>query len=222
LKDTTLSPFKRDGEERTTIEHASYWRKPATVMLALIMAAQIPAACSEAAKAKGTASPSPASVEYTIGTDDLLAVNVWREPEISRNVVVRPDGKISLPLVGDLRASGRTPVQLQDDIKEQLSNYLANPEVTVIVQEARSQKFNILGEVEHPGSYALSRSMTVLDAIAIAGGLRDFAKKSKIYVLRVTADGSRSRLQFNYKEVIQGQSLAQNVELQPRDTVVVP
>lgn len=191
------------------------------MILALILAAQISSASSEPSKAKGTTA-GPAAVEYTIGPDDLLAVNVWKEPEISRNVVVRPDGKISLPLVGDLRASGRTPVQLQDDIKGQLSNYLANPEVTVIVQEARSQKFNILGEVEHPGSYPLSRSMTVLDAIAIAGGLRDFAKKSKIYVLRVTAEGSRARLQFNYKEVIKGQSLAQNVELQPRDTVVVP
>jgi polysaccharide export outer membrane protein len=149
-------------------------------------------------------------------------VNVWREPEISRNVVVRPDGKISLPLVGDLRASGHTPSQLQDEIKAHLLNYLSNPEVTVIVQEARSQKFNILGEVEHPGSYALSRSMTVLDAIAVAGGLRDFAKSGKIYVLRMTADGSRARLPFNYKEVIKGQGLSQNVELQPRDTVVVP
>jgi polysaccharide biosynthesis/export protein len=157
-----------------------------------------------------------------IGPDDLLAVNVWKEPEVSRNVLVRPDGKISLPLVGDLRAGGRTPVQLQDDIKGQLLNYLSNPEVTVIVQEARSQKFNILGEVEHPGSYPLNRSMTVLDAIAVAGGLRDFAKTRKIYVLRIKGDGLRARLPFNYKEVIKGRSLPQNIELQPRDTVVVP
>jgi polysaccharide export outer membrane protein len=135
---------------------------------------------------------------------------------------VRPDGKISLPLAGDMRASGRSPVQLQDDIKTQLLNYLSNPVVTVIVQEARSQKFNILGEVEHPGAYPLSRSMTVLDAIAAAGGLRDFAKTSKIYVLRVQNDGSRTTLPFNYKDVIKGRNLSQNVELQPRDTVVVP
>lgn len=197
-------------------------RKSATVILALMLAARIAAACSEPSKAKAAAAAPPAAEEYMIGPDDLLAVNVWREPEISRNVVVRPDGRISLPLVGDLRASGRTPAQLQDEIKGQLLNYLSNPEVTVIVQEARSQKFNILGEVEHPGSYPLSRSMTVLDAIAIAGGLRDFAKSRRIYVLRIKADGSRARLQFNYKEVIKGQSLLQNVELQPRDTVVVP
>lgn len=192
------------------------------MILALIVAAHTWAAGSESSKAKAAAAAPPAVEEYTIGSDDLLAVNVWKEPEISRNVVVRPDGKISLPLVGDLRASGRTPVQLQDDIKAQLSNYLANPEVTVILQEARSQKFNILGEVEHPGSYPLSRSMTVLDAIAVAGGLRDFAKGRKIYVLRVKDDGLRERLMFNYKEVIKGQSLRQNVELRPRDTVVVP
>jgi polysaccharide export outer membrane protein len=196
-------------------------RKSATVILALMFAARIAAVCSEPSKAKAAA-PPPAAEEYMIGPDDLLAVNVWKEPEISRNVVVRPDGRISLPLVGDLRASGRTPAQLQDEIKGQLLNYLSNPEVTVIVQEARSQKFNILGEIEHPGSYPLSRSMTVLDAIAIAGGLRDFAKSRKIYVLRIKADGSLARLQFNYKEVIKGQSLSQNVELQPRDTVVVP
>jgi polysaccharide export outer membrane protein len=192
------------------------------MILALILAVRVATAYSEPSKAKTSAALPPAAEEYMIGPDDLLAVNVWREPEISRNVVVRPDGRISLPLVGDLRASGRTPVQLQDDIKGMLLNYLASPEVTVIVQEARSQKFNILGEVEHPGSYPLSRSMTVLDAIAVAGGLRDFAKSGKIYVLRITDNGSRARLQFNYKEVIKGQSLSQNVELRPRDTVVVP
>jgi polysaccharide biosynthesis/export protein len=196
-------------------------RNSATLILVLIFTGRIFAAGSETPKAKATPAPLPAA-EYLIGPDDLLAVNVWREPEISRNVLVRPDGKISLPLVGDLRASGRTPAQLQDEIKDQLQNYLSHPEVTVIVQEARSQKFNILGEVEHPGSYPLSRSMTVLDAIAVAGGLRDFAKSRKIYVLRTKGDGSRTRLAFNYKDVIKGHSLSENVELQPRDTVVVP
>src|SRR5260370_1122883 len=198
-------------------------RKAATVFLALILTARIGAASSAPPKAKPTPAPPPAPAEeYMIGPDDLLVVSVWKEPEIIRNVLVRPDGRISLPLVGDLRASGRTPAQLQDDIKAQLLNYLSNPEVAVIVQEARSQKFNILGEVEHPGSYPLTRSMTVLDAIAVAGGLRDFAKTRKIYVLRITGDGARARLRFNYKEVIKGQGLSQNVELQPRDTVVVP
>ena len=218
----TLSLSRPDSEKRITARSTGRPRKSAAVILVLILAARMSLASSGASKSKATAATAPAAEEYTIGPDDLLAVNVWKEPEISRNVVVRPDGKISLPLVGDMRASGRTPVQLQEEIKGQLANYLANPEVTVILQEGRSQKFNILGEVEHPGAYPLSRSMTVLEAIAIAGGLRDFAKSRKIYVLRINGDGSRTRLQFNYKEVIKGQSLSQNVELQPRDTVVVP
>src|SRR5579872_3097475 len=170
-------------------------------ILALILTAGIRAMCSGPSTVETTIRE-----EYRIGPDDLLAVNVWKEPEISRNVLVRPDGRISLPLIGDLRASGRTPSQLQSDIRTQLLPYLSDPEVAVIVQEAKSQKFNILGEVEHPGSYPLSKSMTVLDAIAVSGGLRDFAKTGKIYVLRINADGSRTRLPFNYKEVIKGYS----------------
>src|SRR5258708_10326575 len=133
--------------------------KSATVILSLMLTYGINAACFGSGKAKATLAaqpPSAAPDEYVIGPDDLLVVNVWKEPEISRNVLVRPDGKISLPLIGDLPATGRTPTQLQDDIKGQLLNYLSNPEVTVIVQEARSQKFNILGEVGHPGSYPLT------------------------------------------------------------------
>jgi polysaccharide biosynthesis/export protein len=169
-----------------------------------------------------TGSAQTAPGEYIIGTDDLLVINVWKEPEISRNVPVRPDGRISLPLVGDLTAGGLTPLQLQNEIKQRLLNYISHPEVTVIVQEIKSQKFNVVGEVEKPGSYPLSRPMTVLDAIAVAGGFRDFAKTTKIYILRVNAEGSRARIPFNYKEVIKGKKLTQNVELEARDTVVVP
>lgn len=197
-------------------------RRSTHLMLLLLAAVGICAAGSDNPKSKAPTASETQPAEYLIGPDDVLAVNVWKEPEISRSVPVRPDGKISLPLVGDLRAGGRTPVQLQDDIKRQLLAYLSNPEVTVIVQEAKSQKFNILGQVERPGSYALSRSMTVLDAIALAGGFRDFAKTGKIYVLRIGADGSHARMAFNYKEVIKGRNLSQNVELEPRDTVVVP
>ena len=159
---------------------------------------------------------------YLIGPGDTLAVNVWKEPEISRTLPVRPDGNISLPLAGDLVASGRTPVELQNDIRKQLLTYFSDPEVTVVVQEAKSHKFNIVGEIEKPGSYVMSNPMTVLDAIAVAGGFRDFAKTTKIYVLRANPDGSRTRLPFNYKRVIKGQALQDNVELLPSDTIVVP
>jgi len=172
-------------------------------------------------KAPTAVSAEAQPADYLIGTDDVLAVNVWKEPEISRSVPVRPDGKISLPLIGDLTASGRTPLELQDAIQGQLVKYVSHPAVTVIVQEAKSQKFNVVGEVERPGSYPLSTPMTILDAIAVAGGFRDFAKTTKIYVLRAN-QGSRIRLPFNYKKVIKGNDSQQNVELKPRDTVVVP
>ncbi len=168
------------------------------------------------------ANPSPAAGDYIIGADDVLAVNVWKENEISREVPVRPDGKVSLPLIGDLQASGLTSAQLQHSIRAMLAAYLVNPIVTIMVVEARSHRFNVVGEVEHPGSFVLGQPTTVLDALAMAGGFRDFAKTGSIYVLRQHADGSHERTPFNYKQVISGRSLQQNVQLQPGDTVVVP
>ena len=159
---------------------------------------------------------------FVIGNDDVLAVNVWKEPDVSRSVPVRSDGKISLPLVGEVQAAGRTPLKLEQDIASRLKNFIAEPEVTVIVQQINSQKFNILGMVNKPGSYLLVNSATVLDAIALAGGFRDFAKQKSIYVLRLNADGSQTRLPFNYKEIVKGTNPAQNIKLQPRDTIVVP
>ena len=164
----------------------------------------------------------PHDDSFVIGDDDVLAINVWKEPDISRSVPVRSDGKISLPLVGEVLAAGRTPLKLEADIAEKLKGYISEPEVTVMVQQINSQKFNILGQVLKPGSYPLTNNATVLDAIALAGGFRDFAKKKSIYVLRQTAEGKQARLPFNYKEVVNGINAAQNVKLQARDTVVVP
>lgn len=159
---------------------------------------------------------------FVIGTGDLLAINVWKESEISRTVPVRSDGRISLPLIGEIQAGGRTPKQLETDITAKLKDYVSEPEVTVIVQEIRSQKFNVLGMVMKPGSYPLANPTTVLDAIALAGGFRDFAKQKDIYVLRRAADGNQTRLPFNYKDVVKGHGSAQNVVLQCNDTIVVP
>jgi len=167
-------------------------------------------------------STKPHDNAFVIGNDDVLAINVWKEPDISRSVPVRPDGKISLPLAGEIQAAGRTPLRLEQDITASLKNYIAEPEVTVIVQQINSQKFNILGLVNRPGSYVITNSATVLDAIAVAGGFRDFAKQKSIYILRQNADGTQTRIHFNYKEVVKGQNLAQNVKLQPSDTIVVP
>jgi len=173
-----------------------------------------------AAAAEGATKPHDDT--FVIGNDDVLAINVWKEPDISRSIPVRSDGKISLPLAGEVQATGRTPLKLEQDIAARLKNYIAEPEVTVIVQQINSQKFNILGQVNRPGSYPINNSATVLDAIAVAGGFRDFAKQKSINVLRQNADGSQTRMPFNYKEVVNGKNPAQNVKLQPRDTIVVP
>ncbi|MGA8151653.1 MAG: polysaccharide biosynthesis/export family protein [Terriglobales bacterium] len=159
---------------------------------------------------------------YVIGVDDVLAVNVWKEPEVSRSIPVRSDGKISLPLAGELQASGLTPRQLEQALSAKLKSFISDPEVTVIVEQIKSQKFNVLGMVSKPGAYPLGSSPTVLDAIALAGGFRDFAKQKSIYVLRQNPDGTQTRLPFNYKDVIKGKNPAENIKLQPNDTVVVP
>jgi len=159
---------------------------------------------------------------YVIGANDVLAINVWKEPDISRSVPVRSDGKISLSLVGELQAGGQTPQQLEQEITKRLQSYISEPEVTVIVTDSKSQKVNILGMVSRPGAYLLTSSTTVLDAIAMAGGFKDFAKQKSVYVLRQAPEGTQQRLSFNYKEVIKGKNPEQNIRLQAGDTVVVP
>ena len=179
-------------------------------------------ATQPAKDSQASTATKPHDDTFVIGNDDMLAISVWKEPDISRAIPVRSDGKISLPLVGEVQATGQTPLKLEQDIAAKLKNYIAEPEVTVIVQQINSQKFNILGQVSRPGSYPINNSATVLDAIAVAGGFRDFAKQKSIYVLRQNADGSQTRIAFNYKEVVKGKNPAQNIKLQPRDTIVVP
>jgi polysaccharide export outer membrane protein len=135
---------------------------------------------------------------------------------------VRSDGKISLPLVGEIQASGRSPLQLEQDITAKLKNFITTPEVTVIVQQVNSRKYNLLGEIVKPGSYPLVSTTTIMDAIAAAGGFRDFAKKTGVYVLRKNPDGSESRLKFNYKDFIKGKNSSQNFKIEPNDTIIVP
>ena len=159
---------------------------------------------------------------YLIGNEDMLAINVWKEPDVSRLVPVRSDGKISLPLLGEVQAAGKSPKELESDIAKGLRDYISEPEVTVIVQESKSRRFSILGQVQRPGSYLLSGQLRVLDAIAMAGGCRDFAKVKSIRVLRQEADGKQVSLPFNYKDVIKGTNHEQNVELEPKDTIYIP
>jgi len=159
---------------------------------------------------------------YVIGVGDGLDIDVWKEGELSKAVAVRPDGMISLPLVGEIKAAGLTPVQLQDQLTTALSKVLSDPQVTVIVVAVNSLSFNIMGNVFKPGYYPLTHPITVLDAIALSGGFRDFAKEKKIYILRTTANGKQERLHFNYKQVIKGQNMSQNIMLQPHDVLVIP
>ena len=169
----------------------------------------------------GVASLAPV-VDYIIGPDDVLAVNVWKEPELSRSVIVRPDGKISLPLVGELYVAGLTAWQAQDTIAQHLKEYLEHPKVTVIVQETKSQRFNVVGEVQKPGSFEFGHPVTILDAIALAGGLRDFAQSKKMYVIRIAANGAREKIRINYNDLLKGKPSAQDIVLRSHDTVVVP
>ena len=162
--------------------------------------------------------PSP----YLVGVDDVLAISVWHEADLSRSVSVRPDGKISLPLVGEVQASGRSVLQLQEAIQGGLTSFVKDPEVVVIVTEIRSQRINVIGEVARAGAFPLTQSTSVIDAIALAGGLKEFAKAKQIYVLRVTASGQRLRLPYKYTDVLKGKSNANEIILQARDTVVVP
>jgi polysaccharide export outer membrane protein len=166
------------------------------------------------------AAPPPAG--FVIGVEDVLNINVWKEPEMSRAVPVRPDGMITLPLIGEVKAKGLTPVELQDQITASLRKFMSDPQVTVIVAEVRSLTFNVVGQVLKPGYYPLTRRMTVLDAIALSGGFQPFAKQKKVYVLRTQADGKQVKIPFNYKDVIKGKRPDENIELQPRDTLVVP
>jgi polysaccharide export outer membrane protein len=182
----------------------------------------LPAATVAASPAQPLA-PSgnkPGDDTFVIGNDDVLAINVWKQPDFSRSIQVRTDGKLSLPLLGEVQAAGRTPLQLEQDIAAKLQYYITKPEVTVMVEQINSKKFNILGQVIKPGSYPLALAPTIVDAIAIAEGPRDFAKQKSIYILRETPGGGQTRIVFNYKDFLKGKS--PNITLSPHDTVVVP
>ena len=168
-----------------------------------------------------TSTPIPADAEYKIGPQDLLRIDVWKEPEISRSIPVRPDGKISLPLLNDVQAAGLTTQELAASIRDGLSKYLNGPQVNVSVMESNSRRIYITGEVNHAGALPLLPNMTVLQALASGGGFTQFAKLKNIYVLR-TEDGKQVKHPFNYKEVVKGNLAEQNILLQPGDVIVVP
>jgi polysaccharide export outer membrane protein len=166
-----------------------------------------------------TAPATPAG--YLIGADDLLSVVFWRDKDMTTDVVVRPDGKISLPVLGEIQAGGLTPEQLRSVILEAAGKYFEDPSVYIVPKQINSRKVFVTGEVNKPGTYALSNSLTVIQILALAGGLTDFAKKSEIAVIR-TENGQPKRYRVNYSDILKGKSLQQNIELRVGDVVIVP
>ncbi len=173
-------------------------------------------------QASQVAQPAPPSDDYVIGAEDVLAVSVWKEPDLSRSVTVRPDGKISLPLIGEVMANGLTAPKLSSVISEKLKAYISNPEVNVIVEAVKSPIFNIIGEVAKPGPYQLTRPTTILDALGLAGGPSQFAKTKKIHVMRTLPDGTQQKLYFDYKAALKGQKMEQNIYLKSGDILIIP
>jgi polysaccharide export outer membrane protein len=155
-----------------------------------------------------------------IGPRDVLNISVWKEPDLSRSVPVRPDGNISLPLLNDIQVSGLTPMQLATEITKRLRKYVSDPQVSVIVEQVNSQVVYVVGEVGHPGPQPMLPDMTVLQVISIAGGLSQWANQKRIYVLR-TENGQEKRYPYDYKQALRG-NLSKNITLKPGDTIVVP
>jgi polysaccharide export outer membrane protein len=212
------------------------------VPLFALSAAPVLAGQAPAASTPAPTSPSPSSVkpapgsnaagpaiptgvqvpaDYLIGPEDVLTIVFWREKDLSSDVVVRPDGRISLPVLQDVHASGLTPEQLRDSLTKTAERYVEDPNVTVVVKEINSRRVFITGQVAKPGPYNITSPMTVLQLIAFAGGLLEYADDEHILIMRVEKDTPVS-YRFNYKEITRQRNLKQNVLLKPGDTVIVP
>lgn len=165
--------------------------------------------------------PTQLDNSYIIGAEDLITIFVWKEPDLTQTISVRPDGKISMPLLNDIEASGFTTLQLKEVISNQLRKYINEPTVTVIVQAARSQKASIMGEVARSGTYFINSPTTLIQLISLAGGFRDFALTDKISIVR-QENGKTHKLKFNYRDFIKGKNLDKNIQIKPGDIVIVP
>lgn len=202
--------------------------KLAALLSAILVGAGVLAQSSDPPKAADNKADKPpeavqqtgVAADYVIGADDELHISVWKEPDLSEQLPVRPDGKISMPLLNDVQAAGLTPLQLKNSITEKLKKFIADPHVTVVVLAMNSRRIFVTGEVLHSGPMTLLPHMTVLQALSQAG-FTQFANPKAIYLLR-TENGRQSKLPFNYKEVVKGNHPEENIELKPGDTLVVP
>lgn len=181
--------------------------------------AAVPPAAEEAAAPRPTDPVIPPG--YVIGTDDVLSIVYWKDKDMSADAQVRPDGRIALPLIKEVVAAGLTPEQLREKLTEESRKYMEDANITVVVRQINSRKAFITGEINKPGPYPLTAPTTVMQLIAMAGGLREYANSKKIIIMR-TENGRPISIPFNYKDVTSGKKLQQNVELKPGDTVVVP
>jgi polysaccharide export outer membrane protein len=178
------------------------------------------APANAAAAAAVNRAAAAATAEYLIGPEDVLDISVWKNPELSRKVPVRPDGRVSLPLINDIQAAGLTPSQLRDQLAKRLAEFVPSPEVSVIVQEVQSLKVAVVGAVKTPGRFMLKSPATVLECIALAQGLTEFANRERIVVLRQN-NGTTQRIPFNYRKVSEGDE-QDNFFVRPGDIIVVP
>ena len=188
-----------------------------TRMLSLTPATPGRSDASSTAPIKAETSVAVDPKSYVIGAQDILMIRVWREQDFTGAYPVRPDGKITIPLVGDVQAGGLTPERLGEQLKQALSAYINAPDVSVSLQTVNSKKFFITGEVNRPGEYSLATPTKVFDALSNAGGFHDFANKKKILIIR-----GAERIKFNYQDILKGKSLEQNILLENGDTIVVP
>jgi len=181
----------------------------------LVLTAALPSAApaAENRKARGEA-------DYSIAKADVLEINVWREEELTRTVTVRNDGKISMPLVDDIQAAGRSPMDLKKQIQERLSDYIENPVVTVIVAAQGGQQFYVIGEVNKIGVYPLGKDLTVVQALALTGGFTEWADKDDIVILR-REGGEEKRIHIDYDDIVSGKAPEENVTLEANDTLIV-
>lgn len=175
--------------------------------------------------AESATPPAPAAIpekaDYVIGVEDLIQISVWKNPDLTSIVPVRPDGKISLPLIDDVAAAGLTPLQLKKSLTALWKSYLSEPEVSVIVKEVNSYKIYLVGEISQPGELRPKSRIRLLQAISLAGGLTEFAEKGKIVVLRDEGD-HELRYEINYNKIVSGDRPEDNLVLMPGDTIVVP
>lgn len=198
-------------------------RHLAFVSMFVLVSASAASAQSPPANAERAATAARVSVttaEYTIGPEDVLDISVWKNPELSRTVPVRPDGKVSLPLINDIQAAGLTPSELREELVKRLAEYVPSAEVAVIVSEVQSLKVAVVGAVKTPGRFILKSPATVLECIALAQGLTEFAQRERIVVLRQNGNNTE-RIMFNYRKIADGDD-QQNFFVRPGDIIVVP